>query len=223
VRRFAGTVPSKEYWDASLKALARAKLVHGDLQGQREFELLGDDDAVFGVNGAPARKYVKIVSITASPRPTDAVEFAVPSEWYSGHVPFEPHRRRQSAEEADGIRGYARGFWRRLWIVPILFLFPGGALRDFLYGSLKLPLSICPGMSAAGAALLSGLVLFRPWREARMLKADAEFGWAIIVPPHTYTDKRGVQRTQQETVEILPISEALWTIEGNPAGWRHRR
>jgi hypothetical protein len=219
VRRFAGTAHMDDPTDRCLLALVRAKLIQPDSREHCELELLPLSNVVYSVNRVPIRKYVRLEVRTAAARPQDAVEFAVPSEWLPGEVPFEPQRRRQSRQETAEILRYWRSIKRKVWLSPLYFTL----VCYCLYQLVRVAYPTAPVLLSAAAISLAGFLLFRNWQQARHVKADADLGWVMVVPPHTSTDKNGTDKEEERTLEVLPRSGAIWTIDGRPAGWRRKR
>jgi hypothetical protein len=223
VRCFAGTM-SEDPTDHSQRVLVRAGLIQPDSKEHCQIELFPSNDVVYSVNGVRVRKLIRVDVTTAAARPEDVAEYAVPVDWQSDDLPFEPQRRRQSADETDEIIYYARRVRRRMWISPLLFVYLWAlVVGDFLYETVKLSSSLCWAIFFAGAIALFGLLLSGPWRHTRQCKTDAGLGWVIIVPPHKHTERDGTEKTQKETIEVLPVSGAVWTIDGRPAGWRRKK
>jgi hypothetical protein len=219
VRRFAGTAHTDDPTDRCLLALVRAKLIRPDSRDYCELELFPLSNVVYSVNKVTIRKYLRLQVRTAAARPQDAVEFAVPSEWLSREVPFEPQRRRQSQQETAEILRYWRGIKRRMWLSPLCFTL----VCYCLYQLVRVAHPTAPVLFLAIAVSLAGFLLFRNWQQARHFKADADVGWVIIVPPHRYPDKDGSEKAEDRTLEVLPQSGAIWTIDGRPSGWRRKR
>lgn len=46
------------------------------------------------------------------------------------------------------------------------------------------------------------------------------FGWAVILEPEQISMLRKDESDLTKILEVLPISETVWTIGEKPAGWR---
>jgi len=224
VRRFSGTIRCNDPTDLSVQRLVRARLATPDCEEHYDIELLPLADMLYSVNGTRLRKRIRVYPTAVVVTPRDTIELAVPPDWHAPNLPFVPKRRRQSHEETEQILRYVRRIRRLIWLPPLVFVYIWALVTgDVLYEYVGLSRGTCITIFVAGAVGLVGFFLSRAWRHGSRMRADAEFGWIIIVPPHKYTDKTGAEHVQEETVEILPASGALWTIDGRPAGWRHNR
>lgn len=223
VRRFAGTM-SEDPTDRSQRVLVRARLIRRGSEEHCQIELFPSNDVVYSVNGVPVRKRIRVEITAAAARPEDVAEYSLPVDWQSDDLPFEPQRRRQSADETAEILHYAHRVRRWIWIPTLFFVYLWAlVVGDFLYETVKLSSSLCWALFFAGAIALSWFLLSGAWRQALKYKADADLGWVIVVPPHKHTEKDGTEKTKKETIEVLPVSGALWTIEHKPAGWRRKK
>lgn len=132
-------------------------------------------------------------------------------------------RRRLTPGECDEILGYSRKMRRRRWlqILPIAWLAAGlTRLLNMIIFELEFAASFT--LWAAVTIITCATLFYRWTSSAELYDQDCEDGWAIILEPTQLSTITSDERTLTQPVEILPISGVIWTIGGNPAGWRRR-
>jgi hypothetical protein len=172
-----------------------------------------------------------------APQPVEIAETpafaAVAAEWtepVSGEAaPVRVGQRELSPDEVRELRQQLRRALRaRLaWVIPSNLWFwtvLGLGLRE---GHLPRPSGWAFWHDAASflllgvGAILGDLVLIRSLREAWLHTRDARIGRVVIVrSPLVDNEAPEEAPAAWVTLEVLPVSEAVWTIDGEPAGWR---
>lgn len=230
VRRFAGTVNWNDSTDLDLARLVRAGLVQPGID-EATVDLHPRDDFVYAVDGVVLSRWIPIEATLTASRPEAPLELDVPASWMpeGARVPME--RRRLTSAEKDEIQGYARVLKRatRLILMTLLLLplLAVGATALERFG-------IDPRLAVAAMAIAGGLIalrhILRIRRQFRLFAQDVDLGWVIIVRPRdtarrapTPGNADAIDSLRVVTTEFLPVSGAVWTVDGRPAGWRRSR
>ncbi len=225
VRRFQGIIRWHDTSDASIPILASSGLLSRDANETTTLELFSEQDAVFQVNGRTATRWINVRVTRGATRPESPVELAVPPQWYQAGPGVELERRRLTPAEVEEVRQYGRV--KLPWISAvssvILMLWIGGHVDNLVVRWLSGPRF----SGLLGAAALISIPVVRRFRHARRIaelyRHDAEDAWAIIVTPNAVGEGAASAETREaRQFEFLPATQAMWTIDGRPAGWRNK-
>ena len=185
-------------------------------------EVLPHSGLVFLIDGAqPPHRMNATVYETAAP-PEDSPQYALPKELAAGisdeareRAVFE--RRRLAPAELDELRQHVRrlrrpsgglivfGIWSAMGFLAAMLSYMGGDFRSWQDSYLL------------GALGVAAVTTWQSVRYARTLLAgrkmlrDASSGWVVVI------EGKGDSRVRQE---VLPISTAVWSVEGKPSVWR---
>lgn len=176
-------------------------------------ELLPRSGLVVRVDGRPLQRFVAArVRRLAAARP-HALRVRLPVE-IRAEEGTELRRRSLSRGEREEVERHARAL--RGWPAGVLVIMATAVLHPFLSRWIGSPWVEYGHLGSAGWALLAaGAALFQLRRTlaARRLEDDMTLRWLVTVeedggssrPPH---------------LEVLPVSQLVWTEDGRPAAWR---
>jgi hypothetical protein len=232
-QRFAGLLPPAQAVDPRLQRLLAAELLKRDRGAEQWFEVLPHSGFLWQVNGARPRRWVPLMP----PQPVEVAETptfaAVAAEWTepvaADGTPARIGQRELSADEVRELRQQLRRALRvRLtWTIPYSLWFwgvlgfalhEGDLLRWLARMSLfHRALFLLLGLSTVIMDVMLVPSLREAWQHAR----EARIGRVVIVRcPLVEDDAPEAAPAPWITLELLPLSEAVWTIDGEPAGWR---
>jgi hypothetical protein len=220
VRRFEGPLQG---WvdpsDVSLRTLLEMGLLDPENEEPVVLELLSDRDELYSVDGVRVWKEVPIGVTRAARAPAEPIVLDVPADWAEDGEQPDLWRRRPSQEELDEIAGYARVDWRTLLrILPAAVLLPWVMLGPLL-SAFNVPWQTAVWVVVAAEAALMAVLAYLDSADRRRLRADAEFGWVLVVPTTVHASEED-EPGPGPVVEVLPVTERVWTIDGKPAAWR---
>ncbi|MDZ4858767.1 MAG: hypothetical protein SGI88_07265 [Candidatus Hydrogenedentes bacterium] len=237
VRQFEGPFQWYDPTDIAFDTLVKESLLDPIPSASVSIELFPHIDEIYAINGMAIKKAVRLTVTTAASRPLDAPTWDLPESCLLDCPTANLERRRPSEEESYELSTYTRQpmrYWAARFAIGVLFI------PVTIYG-LVIPLlaifAIWKLISAPGIDLLkhehvivvfavivtigmTGLRIYRDHSFCRAIRHDIEFGWIFVFSPlpteKVYEEIEGAN----VTIERLPVSEALWTIDGKPAGWR---
>jgi hypothetical protein len=233
VQRYAGNLPPADGVDPRLHSLLESGLLKRDRAAPQWLEVLPHSGFLWQVNDARPRRWIPFLP----PQPIEVAETpafaAVAAQWtepVSGDgTPVRAGQRELSPDEVRELRQQLRRALRvrlvlaipcNLWFWTVL----GLGLRE---GHLPRPSGWAFWHDAVSflllgvVAILGDLVLVRGLREAWLHAREARIGQVVILRSPLVEDEAPEEAPAAWiTLELLPLSEAVWTIDGEPAGWR---
>lgn len=233
VQRYAGILPPPEEIDPGLQSLLAAGLLKRDRAVPQWFEVLPHSGFLWQANGARPRCWIPLMAA----QPVEVAETpafaAIAAEWtepVSGAgAPVRVGQRELSPDEVRELRQQLRRvLWVRLaWAIPLNLWFGTVLLLDIHAGHLPRGSGWAYWHDAAAflvlgaVTILTDLLLLRSLQEAWIHAREARIGRVVIVRSPLVEDETPEETPAAwVTLELLPLSEAVWTIDGDPAGWR---
>ena len=177
--------------------------------GQFVFSICTASGRLHSVAGqSPSAFTIVTCQLVADPPPTTPV---VP-----GPNSLERHRT-LSPEECLELRRGVRDAWRKPLYSGIFWMVLGliGAIRGPSLYSLGWWNAIAAAAFASAGIIVAYYCLIG-FRRARRLKRDLNVG-------HVHIAVAGVDQSTESrrtTIEVLPCSDELWTVDSTPADWR---
>ncbi len=213
---FGGQLGDLDGQDRTLRRLVSLGHLRPHLPRDQSIELLPTSRVVVRVNGRPVplRHRVHVAELAPvlahamrSPLPRELVEI----ERDGG---LDLARRGLSAAEHAELQRYGAAFRRRYWItigVASALALAIGVTFSKLFALEGLvffgPLVVLMGLGAALGHLL--------WlRLAHRVEHDCELRWVISV------SEPGDEHGEAPRLEVLPVSQLVWTEGSRPASWR---
>jgi hypothetical protein len=233
VQQFQGTLPTEAGDDPRLRSLFEAGLVKRDPEAVQSFEILPHSGILWQANGARPRRWISFLP----PEPVEVAETpafaAMAAEWAEplggDETPARVGQRDLSPDEVRELRQQTRRALRvrLVWIIPYnlwFWIVIGLALRQ---GHLPRASGwsfwhdFVSFLLLGGIAIAGDVALARSFREAGRHARDARIGRVVILrSPLMPADGPEAAPPACVTLELLPVSEAVWTVDGEPAGWR---
>lgn len=187
-------------------------LISSPFEERMTLEVLPRSSLIWRINGTlpPAPRFAP-VSRTTTPPPhaAYAANFVRPVDEHD-HVLL--HRRPLSGEEIAELDQYAP----HVQIVNValaLVAIAGTVLTSALFLQGRLNTFLAPFAFAFLSVWISTR-LWRAWRERRHIAKDLEAAYVLII---RIREQSG---DLSEAEEYLPVSRALWTVNGEPSRWR---
>lgn len=188
----------------------------------KTIEVLPRSGLIFLLDGIRTNheSYADITEAVAPPE--SASLYAIPHEWASGIAESKKEqsqfeRRRLTSGELDELAQHLRWWrphsWAVLGFAAIFVMFLIAGVLNYVDGDPKRAndQSIFSILLVAGTSFFLLRSYVRGKRASNRLSHDHASAWVVVVEP-----KDGSQDRQ----EVLPISGAVWTINGQPSGWR---
>ena len=233
VQRYTGILPPADGVDSRLHSLLEAGLLKRDRAAPQWLEVLPHSGFLWQVNGARPRRWIPFMP----PQPVEVAETpafaAVAAEWtepVSGDgTPVRAGQRELSPDEVRELRQQLRRALRvrLVWVIPCNLWFWTVLVLGLREGHFPRPSGWAFWHDAASflllgvVAILGDLVLVRGLREAWLHAREARIGQVVILrSPLVDDEAEEGTPTAWVTLELLPLSEAVWTIDGEPARWR---
>jgi hypothetical protein len=243
VQRFTGVLPPPEAIGFPLQLLLDAGLLKHDRGAPQWFEVLPHSGVLWQANGVRPRRWIPLM-------PPMVVELAetpafarIAAEWAEpvagAEAPVRVGQRELTPDEVRELRQQLRrALWARLaWVIPctvwfgtlVVLVIREGHLPQRLdvtsFHNLREFLPFLHDVAAflllSLATILGNVALIRSMREAWMHAREARLGQVVIVRCPLEDEEVPEQAPAVwVTLELLPVSEAVWTIDGEPAGWR---
>lgn len=221
LRRFAGNISSEDWTNTAYAVMKRSGYLNEHENRETHIDLHAVDDIVFKIDNDKVERWIS-VELTEAARPPDSpARFKAPLEWTDFEKEDDILRRRLTGSESDEIRGYARKMRRRRWWQMLIVAWVA-AILSRLIGIKIFELEFAAIFAIwAGVTIIPSALLFYRWTlDAELYDEDREGGWAIMLEPTQLSPISHGEKTLTQAVEVLPISGVVWTIGGNPAGWR---
>jgi hypothetical protein len=243
VQRFTGVLPPPEAIEPRLQSVLEVGLLKRDRATPQWFEVLPHSGFLWQANGARPRRWIPLM-------PPMVVELAetpafarIAAEWAEpvagAEAPVRVGQRELSPDEVRELRQQLRrALWVRLaWVIPCTAWFGTVVVLGIREGHLPQRLDvtyfhnlrefltffhdIAALLVLSLATILGNVALIRGLREAWMHAREAQIGQVVIVRRPLEDEEAPEEApTAWVTLELLPVSEAVWTIDGEPAGWR---
>src|SRR5207245_1246055 len=213
-----------------LRHLVEIGLLQRDSPAPQWFEVLPRSGLLWQANGARPRPWIRVMEPEAVEVAATPSFAALAAEWAEPVVrhgrtleALRVGQRELSADELRELKQHVRREVRSIlvWAVPLNVWF-GTAL------ALWLPTGDFPrGFEGVWFLLLglgtvgNDLFLIPRIRGLRRSARDARIGRVVIVRQPVFDDDEPEEEpAPSATIELLPVSEDVWTIDGQPAWWR---
>jgi hypothetical protein len=225
VRVFAGLLNLDDPSDAIRDSLTRAGLLHPETGKNNCIELHASADVIYSINDSPPGRFERVELTTAASAPTNPARFAVPIDWIPPFDRMELTRRRLTPGERTELLNYANDVGTKAAFSVVLICWFGGKA---LWQVLTKLLAAWPGLGETlSVAIMIGIctqLILRARRRAGELHLESECGWAVSMEPAEAGDAEAGRHADCRDpiipAEVLSQSGLLWTVRGQPAGWR---
>lgn len=201
---------NKERWELSPWISAQ------NVANQHKIEVLTRSRRLWSVDGQRVTKHLELAASTLAQTPPNASVAAAWAPAISNDAPVEfqsLNRRALSQAECEELQRHARRWKKLIWPAVLFSAWIGIPLTLHLASSI--PLRVEPmAYVVAALALWSVWNLLRAFWQSQQFQRD--IGSAEVVIVRLAEPQNGVQ-----WVEILPISQLEWTLDGRAAPWRH--
>jgi hypothetical protein len=233
VQRFSGTLSAEAESAPRFRPLYQVGLLKRDPTAVQWLEVLPRSGVLWQANGARPRRWLLLMP----PEPVEVAETpafaAVAAEWTepdeSAATPTRVGQRELSVAEVRELRQQIRRVLRLrlVWIVPCNLWFWTVVALGLREG--RLPRGsgwafwhdVATFCVLGLAAIAGDVVLVRSLQEAWKLARDTRIGRVVIARcPLEDDEAPEAMPPGWITLELLPVSEAVWTIDGEPAAWR---
>ena len=204
--------------DLTQAKLIEAKLLLNDEEKQ-SIEVLEASDRVYRVNGSPLRGWLKARVVDVALPPSDQEAYPRPIEEFELDMREEVARRTLSEEEKAELRGHYRRTMARL--IPAGFILLYFITLAFIRAGIPEAQQPPPSYYALGGlAALSLFAIATTLTGASAMRRDIVAG--IVVMLDIDAGHEEASERHKVSVETLPLSGKVWSIDGHPAQWRWR-